>query len=296
MDVGLPLAVAVALQQLYVHLQASLRARLRFNMASAQQLLIAVVFPVVTIAVIGVLGVSALVVAQAAAVGTAILFVRLSTRSPFKPRLDLATTRQLVRSGLPIMLAGLAFSGLTTMDRWLVAGLIGEDALGHYTLAVMLTGSIFLLSTIVSQQFYPRMAMQIGAGATGPAVFRIGLRQAAVAVTIMLPVIAVLFVAAAPVVGALFPGYGSSIPALRILLVGGLAVPPCAAMGNILVALGYSRRYLGLILGAAVLQFGSAIWLAGAGLGLAGIAAAAAASYVILAAALVLAARRVCRS
>ena len=83
----------------------------------------------------------------------------------------------LVSVGFPIMLAGLLFGLLTTIDRWLILIYLDRVQVGYYGIVGITVSGLLLLPGIVSQQYYPRLAFAYGAGRGGEALLALASRQ-----------------------------------------------------------------------------------------------------------------------
>lgn len=285
-------ALAAGAQQIYLLVQAVLRSRLRFNMASTQQAVLAVVFPVVGLPLAAVSGVAGLVLAQFVAFGVGALFGgRLVLQIP---RLMMPELRHLAAIGIPIMVGGLIFAILTTMDRWAVLVLLGEAATGLYTLAALLSSSALLVSLVLAQQTYPRMAHALGAGEEPREIFSVAFRQSATVVALVAPISAALIVLAPALIQTLLPEYTESIPALQVLALGILPLVGASGFTNYLVVMNRTSLYLRLLIACLIIECVLAILLAP--MGLTGIAAAASAAYAAVCGGAAVVARAVSRA
>jgi O-antigen/teichoic acid export membrane protein len=280
LSIGMIAAIALAagVQQLYLFGQSVLRSRLKFNRASAQQAVLAIVFPLVGLGLLEWLGIVSLGLGQSVAYAVGAAFAgRLLWR---RPHLDLEEIRRLARIGIPIMVAGLAFALLTTLDRWIVHVALGVDATGLYTIAALLSSSALLVSMVLAQQFYPRMAHMLGRGATSRSLLRVAMIQSGMVAGLVLPLSAGLIFGVPQLVVRLAPEYEASIPALQVLAIGFVPMVAASGFSNYLVVIGQSGAYLRAILGAIVTELIIAVQLTS--LGLVGIAAAALAAYTYL--------------
>ena len=289
---GLLIAAALGLQQLYLFYQVSLRARLNFNEASIQQFVLAVVFAATGLLLIRSLGVSGLMSAQLAAFSLACLLGALVWRRTLRPSFSPQEARSLLKTGFPIMAAGLLFAVFTTVDRWLVAVTLGAAALGQYTLAALLSSGALLAATVVAQQFYPRMAMLLGATGGSAGLYVLAVRQSTLIIAIVLPIGVAVAVVAPLIIPALLPSYAPSIGAIQVLAIA--IVPLVAASGftNMLVAIGRARAYLMLLLLGMCVEFAAATVSLAVGAGLVGIAGSALVGYSCFLAATAIVARR----
>ena len=269
------LAAAILTQQLFLLQQVLLRSRLAFKAAAFQ---LAVVGGVVLVA--GLLlvqfGVAGMTGAQVASqVAALALAGRLLRRRPAL-RWDNDVASRLVAVGFPIMLAGLAFSLLTTVDRWLVLAFVGRDAVGVYGLVGIAVSGFLVVATVVGQQFYPRIAFAFGEGRSGTELLAIARQQGSLAVVVLgvaiIPTLAVAWLA----IPALLPDYEAALGPLTISLFGVLVYAVSSGFGNLLNSVGAQRQYLAVQLVAILADIAMAILLLRAGFGLVGVATATA--------------------
>lgn len=279
---GLLVALALGSQQIYLFYQVSLRSRLEFNRASTQQLILAIVFLIVGALLLARWRLVGLVGAQLASFAVACSLGLLFWRPHLRPAIWPGEIARLLRSGFPIMLAGLAFAVLTTADRWIVALALGNEALGHYTLAALLSSAALLLATVIGQQFYPRMGIRLGETGSARALFPMAVRQSILVVAAVTPLALAVALLAPPIIRGMLPSYVSSIPAVQVLAVA--IVPLVAASGftNMLVASGRAAAYLLVQLAAVAVEIACAGITILLGWGLVGIALSASVGYVSL--------------
>ncbi len=272
-------ALAAGAQQYYLFTQTVLRSRLRFNRASLQQAVLAISFPAVAALLLPALGVAALIVAQ---LTTFLVGAAFAGRGVFglRPRFVREEIAAIVRVGMPIMAAGLAFAVLTTADRWLTLFLLGDAATGQYTFATLVAGSALLVSLVLAQQQYPRMAMALGRGEGSTRVLAMAMRQSLIAAALVAPLTLAFVLVGPAAIEAWLPDYGAAADALPLLAVGFLLLVAASGFTNFLVVIGRARLYLGILVLALVLNVGIAVMLAG--LGIAGMAVAAGSAYAFV--------------
>ena len=288
-------AAALALQQLYLFEQVSLRSRLEFRRASVLQIVLAVTFPSVAVLLLPALGIIGLVAAQAAAFGLGSALALVAWRFDLRPSFDTDVLKRLIRVGLPIMTGGLVFAVVVTADRWLVATALGQTALGQYTLAGLLPSAGVLASMVMAQQFYPRMAMRFGETGAIEAIYPLAVRQSLLSIITVGPPALLASLAVPMIIDRWLPEYAPASQAAQLLLIGVVPLAAAGGFGNLLITVGRAGWYVilllaalsaELILGAATLHLG---W------GMAGVAGAAACAYAVLALGALVAARRLMR-
>ena len=239
----LSLGIAVFLQQFFLLQQVLLRSRFRFRSAAAQMTVLGVAtilfgLPLLTFGLIGLAVSQVLVYVVALAMAG-----RLLGGIP-RPTWDPVIARRLVSVGFPIMLAGLLFGLLTTIDRWLVLIYLDRVQVGYYGIVGITVSGLLLLPGIVSQQYYPRLAFAYGAGQGGEALLALASRQSLISGGLVgVAAIAAAFVA---VIGIprFLPAYETAVVPLLVTLVGLGIYGLGAAFGDLLNTIGAQRRYL----------------------------------------------------
>ena len=73
----------------------------------------------------------------------------------FKREIDKVLLINMLKFSLPLVLGGLAYWGLTTMDRLFLRTISGFEELGVYALSVTLAASVSVISTIFSNIWHP---------------------------------------------------------------------------------------------------------------------------------------------
>ena len=263
----LSFASAVALQQIVFCYQATLRARIRFGEAAVQQLTMTGVFLVAALPGLATFGVTGLVLAQAAAWGSAAVLSAGLMRPDLRPSLPASLLRGQVRSGLPIALSGLAFAMLATQDRWVVAIAGSAQQLGQYGFASTVASGLIFLLLIIGMQMYPRMGFVYGRSDRAAAL-PLAKRQSLIAAGVMSIAAVGLFGATVILVDFRLTAYAASLPPLAMLCVAGCVLGVASGPTNLLVVVGRAWRLVGVYVAGAAVAFVSGYALMGAGIGL----------------------------
>lgn len=100
-----------------------------------------------------------LIVANAAAIAAVCLVYGWNTRAEWlastDSTLDLNRLKGMFRFGLPLILGGLAFWGLTTVDKLFLRTITSFDELGIYAVAVSFAGAAAILQSVFSTVWAP---------------------------------------------------------------------------------------------------------------------------------------------
>lgn len=274
-------AVLVSGTIVYGVQQFILRSRLRFGAASLQQGTFGVlmVAAAIFLASQGTADFAAAATLYGGPLVAAIIVGFVVDRKPVSLRLDIDEARRLASVGLPIMLAGLVFSLLVTLDRWIAVNLLGPEQAAPYALASLMAAAMLVAPTVVSQQTYPRMAIARGRGAGTVELLAMARTQGVLAAALLAPVAVALSGFAMLGVPLLLPHYEAAIPSVVLLTLGFIVLGYLTGYGNYLNVVGAQWRYLGAQLAGVVLAF--LLTLAGGmAFGLSGIAAGMALSHI----------------
>jgi O-antigen/teichoic acid export membrane protein len=251
---GALITAAAGLTILYQAHQFTLRSRLRFNIASTHQTVIGLAMVLITgvIAAEQRWSVEAIIGLYCIAMLLGAIFGFVRQRR-FRLRLDPSLLRELLSVGFPIMLVGLAFSLLTTADRWIATAVLGLQASAPYGLASLAASAGLLIPTIVSQQMYPRMARSFGMHADGSRLLRLARMQGIAATLLTLPATLLISAMMILVVPKVLPAYESATLPTVILSLGMLVIGFFTGYGNLLTIVGAQWRLLRIQVAAVVI-------------------------------------------
>jgi O-antigen/teichoic acid export membrane protein len=262
------LGLAVISQQLFFLQQVLFRANLRFRAAAGQLSVSAVATPALGIPLMR-LGVDGLILARLL---VAVIVIGIATRRlprlP-RPRWQPDVALSLISVGAPVMLAGLVFVLLITIDRWLVDAWLGREAVGQYGIVTMGVAGLLVIPTFLSQQLYPHLSHERGAGADGHRILASSVRFGFVAGGLTALAGVAVSGAALVLVPVALPAY---VPALGPLAIGCAAVSTYAVSSGLGYVLNLTGRQRALVLAqvaALIADVTLAAVFANAGLGLA---------------------------
>ena len=83
------------------------------------------------------------------------IFTRYTWVGCFKASIDIALIRKMLKFSLPLVVGGLAYWALTTMDRFFIRELAGFEELGVYAISVTLASAISVFTSIFSSIWHP---------------------------------------------------------------------------------------------------------------------------------------------
>jgi O-antigen/teichoic acid export membrane protein len=223
---------------------AHLRAQKAFFQVSWQQGIAGAAILATSIPLTRQFGIAGFMGAQSMAVLLALSVLGKRLRLPSMTRAAFHAIPGLVRLGVPIALVGAVYTLLYTADRWIVLAHFGPSGLGRYALATRISSAGLLVSGIVADQMYPRVAEMYGRTGQASSLRPLMVRQQRMMLGLMVPVAAAVFVAAPDLMTRFFPTYAASAPLLRILLVAYMFLSFSQPLGVVLNVLRRQRVYL----------------------------------------------------
>jgi len=154
---------------------------------------------------------------------------------------DVGTARRLVRIGLPIMLVGLVFTLLTTIDSVMVVRFLGRTALGYYTIGLMAVGFVYLFPLVINEVLYPRMCERYGETREVAALKSLVLEPVLILSHVFPVFLAAVYVVIPLAVSLLLPAYVPGIPAAQVLVLGIFFASVAVTFGNFLNTIDQQR-------------------------------------------------------
>lgn len=82
---------------------------------------------------------------------------------PFRPALDPKEAAKLIAIGFPIMMVGLVYSLLQSIDRVLILAFLNPTHLGYYAIGLTAASVLAILPGVAGEILYPRFAERYGA-------------------------------------------------------------------------------------------------------------------------------------
>jgi O-antigen/teichoic acid export membrane protein len=189
------------------------------------------------------------------------------------PRLSFSVLASLIRIGFPIMLIGVAFMLLRSVDRLVVAGALSTEMLGLFALATIVSGVVSVtLSDVINATYFPRLMEKVGAGSESRDLLRYVV-QPTVLIAFFLPfLIGVLQLTVHLPVQYFLSDYTPGLPAAKLLIVAAFFF--CVPVVPMLACVALSREFLvlAIAMAALVLNAIASLVLVERGLGLWGAA------------------------
>lgn len=196
-----------------------------------------------------------------------------------RPRFNLREWVALVRVGLPIMLVGIGYAVLTTIDRWVIREYLGSAAVGLYSFQTRLVSVSVLLCGLVASLMYPRMAELWGRTRDVRHLRHLIYVQVGLSLGLTAAAAIMMLLVLPWAIPRFWPEYAPSLVFLPVMILGMTFLPLCAVFGVVLNVVDRQVPYL--LVQVLVIGVGAAlsITVTRATRSLTGTAAAAAATY-----------------
>lgn len=164
LGLGLPfVALLVVIQSVVTFFIISARTVHKFSLLSKYNFLFSFVGALLTIVLVSIFklmgALCALVVVNLFALG---FFYKNGFRPHIKLHQDFPEIRRLLKIGFPILLYGFVFMTLTSIDRFMIIGLLGNTDLGYYSIATMVSGYMILIPNLIYTVLFPRFYEAFG--------------------------------------------------------------------------------------------------------------------------------------
>lgn len=281
------LAAVLLAQQLYQFFQFWLRADDQFALLSRTLVVSAMIELAVTVVWVYYAGFLGIFYGfLAGALVAVVLCLRVVDPAFWRPDFDFRLIPQLVRLGFPMMIVGLSYSLMTTLDRVLIINFLGSEQLGYYALGPLVLAALTYVPATINQVIYPKLGERYGATGEARSVAGYVIRPTVITAYLMALVLGGAYLGL-PLLLHLLPKYKAGLPAARILFAGFYFLSLVGASANLLVTINRQMQYLVTLCAAIVLGLLLNFAAIFAGWGIAGIAATTSVTYFLYAAGII---------
>lgn len=166
-----------------------------------------------------------------------ILLYFQSSYRDFNFSIDKVMLKMILISGMPLLINGLIWTVVNSIDKFVILGFIDTEALGVYGIAQNAFSYMVLIPSAMSQLFYVKMGKEYGKNNDIDVLIDVSMKFSSLlaAVTSLLALVAYFFL---PVLVECFmPSYSNGVPASQILILGLSVYAATLVNGNILTIL-----------------------------------------------------------
>ncbi len=259
----------------------ALRARKEFGLISKARAIFSLVGTLGNAAVVILFSIYGLYLLFPLLILAELAYLYWNTRYSFAIKIKLSEVKRLLVIGLPIFVGGLGFDTLRNVDKMVIIGFLGAEALGFYSIALMVHNYIYFIPNVFSMVMYPRFQESYGAFGSIERL-KAYVIVPTQALSGLLPILLGGFYIGVPfLVRHVLPQYTEGIDSLKILIIGtfflGLHHMPAQFLLTInkqlkSMPIGWVAAGAGFVLGKAFIDFG---W------GINGVAISAVISYAL---------------
>lgn len=155
----------------------------------------------------------------------------------FRFTIDKLLLRNVLISGAPLLINGLIWTVVNSIDKFVILGFISTEALGIYGIAQNAFSYMVLIPSAMSQLFYVKMGKEYGASGNVNVLTEVSMKfsTALAAITSLIALFAYFFL---PIlVDRFMPSYSNGVPSAQILILGLSVYAATLINGNILTIL-----------------------------------------------------------
>lgn len=166
-----------------------------------------------------------------------ILLYFQSSYRDFNFSIDKVMLKMILISGMPLLINGLIWTVVNSIDKFVILGFVDTEALGVYGIAQNAFSYMVLIPSAMSQLFYVKMGKEYGKNNDIDVLIDVSMKFSSLlaAVTSLLALVAYFFL---PVLVECFmPSYSNGVPASQILILGLSVYAATLVNGNILTIL-----------------------------------------------------------
>jgi O-antigen/teichoic acid export membrane protein len=192
---------------------------------------------------------------------------------------DRSEVKHLFAVGVPLLALGLVMTGMRTVDNLMVLRLLGTEALGLYSIALMANVILFAFTNSLSCVLYPRMQAAYGRSKTLESLSEYVIRPTLIMGVILPVLMAVIFFGIPFAVWAFLPRFVPGLPAFRVIVAVTYFFAMFQMSATFLIALNKQLGVTVLLGFALVVSVLMSVIVAPLNLGLVGIASAVGVGY-----------------
>lgn len=152
-------------------------------------------------------------------------------------RVDRRLLADILISGMPLLISGLIWTIVNSIDKFVIIGFINTEALGLYAIAQNAFTYMVLIPTTISQLFYIKMGRVYGATKDIQILSETGIDLTGIIAIVVSYLCVIAFFLSPLLVEKLMPRYITGIPAAQILILGLAFYATTMVNGNILTIL-----------------------------------------------------------
>jgi O-antigen/teichoic acid export membrane protein len=245
------IAVIILLQQFYSFYTVLLRTSKRFKVISKVTVLSAVVNTLLIILLVIRFGIYGIYLSTILNLLAAIIYVYFKTRFSFRIKVNFIELWQLLKIGFPLLIYGVIFTTLRSIDKIVIIRFLGATSLGYYSIPMMAATYLFNIPNVFSVVMFPRFQETYGANGKVDSIKNYVMTSTLIISHLMPFAIGAAYIIIPYLVQYVLPAYLSGLAALKILLAGTFFISLVHMSSQFLITINKQVRVV-LIAGFAV--------------------------------------------
>ena len=162
----------------------------------------------------------------------------------FQFRIDIVKIKEIIYSGMPLLINGLIWTIVNSIDKFVILYYINTTALGTYSIAQTAFNYIILIPSAISSIFYTKMGKVYGETGNINKLCNVALKSTFI-LSFVTSIVSLLGYCFIPYLVALvMPKYINGVKASQILLIGMIIYSSTIVNGNILTILKYNASII----------------------------------------------------
>lgn len=152
-------------------------------------------------------------------------------------KIDLVLLKGIMLSGLPLLINGLIWTVVNSIDKIVILSQINTEALGIYSIAQLAFSYVVLVPNAMSQLFYVNMGKVYGATKDVDKLSLVSEKYTLILAIIVSLIVLFAYFFIEPLVCWIMPNYANGVRSAQILMLGLAIYAPTMVNGNILTIL-----------------------------------------------------------
>lgn len=166
--------------------------------------------------------------------------------------IDKTLLKSIIISGMPLLINGLIWTIVESIDKFVILGFMNAERLGMYSIAQMAFSYMILVPSAMSQLFYVNLGKAYGASGSKEELNRVAVKYTLVIAVVIGFFVQIAYFFIRPAVEWVMPKYADGVKSAQFLMLGLAIYAPTMVNGNILTIL---KKNAALLRGSLYLCF-----------------------------------------
>lgn len=208
------------------------------------------------------------------------LFVVLSERMAFHIQFNTRVLARLMKVGLPLFFGGIIYTVYMTVDKVMIIKILGPEALGFYSLAILMTSVIESFPRLFNIVLFPRVQEKYGKDGSFANVIKYIEKPTKLVFFTGIVFLGYVYFMISGLVPILMPKYTQGIVAAKIVLCGFLIFVLSMSSESFIITIRKQIYQIPMFLAATLISFLLNLYFLKCGYGLVGVAVGTSLGYI----------------